>query len=80
MTTGIEPVILLIMEPTDTDPFITDDLNEFGEIHALEYEPTDTLIDVNGNVLWMSEDRTLRGVLENHTADEVHNWGYLNLK
>ena len=65
---------------SDNIPFITNQLDEFCEIHSLEYDPTDTLEDIGGNVIWRTAGSQLRGVLEGHRADEVSNWVYLNMK
>ena len=64
----------------DDAPYVTSDLEDFALHHSLNYEQTDTLIDVRGNVEWASADGDLRGVLYGHSASEVTHWGYLNLK
>ena len=64
----------------DNAPFITADLDEFCNIHAMEYAQTDTLRDISGNVVWQTASGKLRGVLEEHDTGQVSHWGYIHLK
>lgn len=62
-------------------PYTVDsNLDEFAEHHSYNYDQTDDLIDVDGNVEWRDMEGNLRGILLNHSVSEVMNWVYINLK